>query len=101
MRGGFHRSQHDTFSRRRLQKTQTTRAFPSEWASSACAPDARPTAGSPTAGSKWTAKSSTPSGMRVSPNACIVIDRAAREHQSGQVTILLHKPVGYVSGQAG
>jgi 23S rRNA pseudouridine2604 synthase len=39
-------------------------------------------------------------GVRVSPNARIEIDRAARDHQSGQVTILLHKPVGYVSGQA-
>src|SRR4029450_10884490 len=39
-------------------------------------------------------------GVRVSPNARIEIDQAAREHQSGQVTILLHKPVGYVSGQA-
>src|SRR5262245_65760164 len=39
-------------------------------------------------------------GVRVSPNARIEIDPAAREHQSGQVTILLHKPVGYVSGQA-
>jgi 23S rRNA pseudouridine2604 synthase len=39
-------------------------------------------------------------GVRVSPDARIDIDGAAREHQSGQVTILLHKPVGYVSGQA-
>ncbi|MBC8024629.1 MAG: rRNA pseudouridine synthase [Steroidobacteraceae bacterium] len=39
-------------------------------------------------------------GVRVSPDASIEIDRAAKEHQSGQVTILLHKPVGYVSGQA-
>ncbi len=39
-------------------------------------------------------------GTRVSPQARIDIDPAAREHQSGQVTILLHKPVGYVSGQA-
>ncbi len=39
-------------------------------------------------------------GARVSPQARIEIDQAAREHQSGQVTILLHKPVGYVSGQA-
>src|SRR3954470_11764999 len=39
-------------------------------------------------------------GVRVSRDARIEIDRAAREHQSGQVTILLHKPVGYVSGQA-
>ena len=39
-------------------------------------------------------------GARVSPEARIEINRAAREHQSGQVTILLHKPVGYVSGQA-
>src|SRR5579862_3625446 len=39
-------------------------------------------------------------GVRVSPAARIDIDPAAREHQSEQVTILLHKPVGYVSGQA-
>jgi len=39
-------------------------------------------------------------GTRVSPDAHIEIDDAAREHQSGQVTVLLHKPVGYVSGQA-
>jgi 23S rRNA pseudouridine2604 synthase len=39
-------------------------------------------------------------GVRVSPQARIEIDPAAREHQSGQVTIILHKPVGYVSGQA-
>ena len=39
-------------------------------------------------------------GVRVPPSARIEIDRAAHEHQSGQVTILLHKPVGYVSGQA-
>src|SRR5688500_8662039 len=38
-------------------------------------------------------------GVRVSPSARIEIDPAAREHQSAQVTILLHKPVGYVSGQ--
>jgi len=39
-------------------------------------------------------------GVRVPPQAHIEIDPAARQHQSGQVTILLHKPVGYVSGQA-
>lgn len=39
-------------------------------------------------------------GVRVAPDAQIEIDPAAREHQSGQVTIILHKPVGYVSGQA-
>jgi len=39
-------------------------------------------------------------GVRVSPAARIEIDPAARAHQSGQVTILLNKPVGYVSGQA-
>src|SRR5690348_15649768 len=39
-------------------------------------------------------------GVRVSPSARIEVHPAAREHQSGQVTILLHKPVGYVSGQA-
>ena len=39
-------------------------------------------------------------GVRVAPQARIEIDQAARNHQSAQVTILLHKPVGYVSGQA-
>jgi 23S rRNA pseudouridine2604 synthase len=39
-------------------------------------------------------------GVRVAPDANIEIDPAARDHQSTQVTILLHKPVGYVSGQA-
>jgi 23S rRNA pseudouridine2604 synthase len=39
-------------------------------------------------------------GVRVSPAARIEIDPAARAHQGAQVTILLHKPVGYVSGQA-
>ena len=39
-------------------------------------------------------------GVRVSPQANIEVDPAATAHQSGQVTILLHKPVGYVSGQA-
>ena len=39
-------------------------------------------------------------GTRVSPEARIEVDPAARVHQETQVTILLHKPVGYVSGQA-
>jgi len=39
-------------------------------------------------------------GVRVSPHARIEIDRAAAKHQSEQVTILLNKPIGYVSGQA-
>jgi 23S rRNA pseudouridine2604 synthase len=39
-------------------------------------------------------------GVRVSPLARIEIDPAARKHQATQVTILLNKPVGYVSGQA-
>jgi 23S rRNA pseudouridine2604 synthase len=39
-------------------------------------------------------------GVRVSPQARIEVDPAARAHQGEQVTILLHKPVGYVSGQA-
>lgn len=39
-------------------------------------------------------------GVRVPRGARIEVDRAAREHQDTQVTILLHKPVGYVSGQA-
>ncbi|HEV8503628.1 MAG TPA: pseudouridine synthase [Casimicrobiaceae bacterium] len=39
-------------------------------------------------------------GTRVAPHARIDIDRAAAKHQSEQVTILLNKPIGYVSGQA-
>lgn len=39
-------------------------------------------------------------GSRVSRQAKIDIDRRAREQQSELVTILLNKPVGYVSGQA-
>ena len=38
-------------------------------------------------------------GARVSPTARIEIDPAARKHQSEQVTIILNKPMGYVSGQ--
>lgn len=38
-------------------------------------------------------------GVRVARDAKIEIDPAASRHQSEQVTILLHKPVGYVSGQ--
>lgn len=39
-------------------------------------------------------------GTRVPPDAKIEIDDAAHKHQSEQVTILLNKPIGYVSGQA-
>ena len=38
-------------------------------------------------------------GTRVAPGARIDIDPVARRQQSETVTILLHKPVGYVSGQ--
>ncbi len=39
-------------------------------------------------------------GVRVSPQAQITVDEAARVQQGQRVTVLLHKPVGYVSGQA-
>jgi 23S rRNA pseudouridine2604 synthase len=39
-------------------------------------------------------------GVRVSPHARIEVDPAAAKHQSELVTILLNKPIGYVSGQA-
>jgi len=39
-------------------------------------------------------------GTRVAPDVHIEIDASAHRHQSESVTILLHKPVGYVSGQA-
>src|SRR5688572_16455925 len=44
-------------------------------------------------------RSVTTLGTRVPANATIEIDEAARRHQGEQVTILLNKPVGYVSGQ--
>jgi 23S rRNA pseudouridine2604 synthase len=39
-------------------------------------------------------------GQRVGPGVNIEIDPAARQAQSQLVTVLLHKPIGYVSGQA-
>lgn len=39
-------------------------------------------------------------GTRVSRTARIEIDRRAREQQSELVTVILNKPIGYVSGQA-
>ena len=39
-------------------------------------------------------------GARVSRAARIDVDPAAARHQGEQVTILLHKPIGHVSGQA-
>lgn len=39
-------------------------------------------------------------GTRVSPDAEIIISDYAREEQAENVTIILNKPIGYVSGQA-
>ncbi len=39
-------------------------------------------------------------GSRVTPDQHITIDAKARNQQAARVTILLNKPVGYVSGQA-
>ena len=39
-------------------------------------------------------------GLKVGPEARIEVDRAAIGQQATQVTILLNKPMGYVSGQA-
>jgi len=39
-------------------------------------------------------------GTRIAPDAEIVISSYAHETQAENVTIILHKPVGYVSGQA-
>ena len=38
-------------------------------------------------------------GVRVARDARIEVDDAAKQHQGEQVTIVLNKPVGYVSGQ--
>ena len=39
-------------------------------------------------------------GVKVVPSDRIEIDKAARGQQANQVTILINKPIGYVSGQA-
>lgn len=39
-------------------------------------------------------------GTRVPPDVEVTIDPLARTQQAERVTILLHKPIGYVSGQA-
>jgi 23S rRNA pseudouridine2604 synthase len=39
-------------------------------------------------------------GTKILPTQKITLERAAQAQQQGRVTILLHKPVGYVSGQA-
>jgi 23S rRNA pseudouridine2604 synthase len=41
-----------------------------------------------------------PLGQRAQPDARIEIDPRAHEMQSRLVTVLVHKPIGYVSGQA-
>jgi len=41
-----------------------------------------------------------PMGLQVGPQARIEVDPKARGQQREQVTILVHKPIGYVSGQA-
>ena len=38
-------------------------------------------------------------GTRADPGAAITLDRQAQAKQQSRLTILLHKPVGYVSGQ--
>ena len=39
-------------------------------------------------------------GTRIDPAQAITLSPAARRTQSARVTVILHKPVGYVSGQA-
>jgi 23S rRNA pseudouridine2604 synthase len=39
-------------------------------------------------------------GARVLPHQHVTIEKRARQAQASKVTVLLHKPVGYVSGQA-
>jgi 23S rRNA pseudouridine2604 synthase len=38
-------------------------------------------------------------GTRADPGAVITLDRQAQANQQSRMTILLHKPMGYVSGQ--
>jgi 23S rRNA pseudouridine2604 synthase len=39
-------------------------------------------------------------GQRVAPDVAIEVDPLARQQQAQRVTVLLHKPMGFVSGQA-
>ncbi|MFJ1298750.1 pseudouridine synthase [Pseudomonadota bacterium AL_CKDN230030165-1A_HGKHYDSX7] len=39
-------------------------------------------------------------GAKAFPNQVITLERAARAQQTARVTILINKPIGYVSGQA-
>lgn len=39
-------------------------------------------------------------GTKVDPSATITLDSLAKTQQAARVTIILHKPIGYVSGQA-
>ncbi len=39
-------------------------------------------------------------GEKIRSDAVITVDRVAQREQASRVTILIHKPVGYVSGQA-
>jgi 23S rRNA pseudouridine2604 synthase len=39
-------------------------------------------------------------GARVLPHQAVTIEKKARQEQASRVTVLLNKPVGYVSGQA-
>ena len=39
-------------------------------------------------------------GERAFPHQKLTLDRSAAQHQAQSVTILIHKPMGYVSGQA-
>ena len=39
-------------------------------------------------------------GTRILPTQTITLTAAAREKQQSRVTLLLHKPIGFVSGQA-
>lgn len=41
-----------------------------------------------------------PMGLKVLPQDRIEVDKKAQGQQASQVTILLHKPMGFVSGQA-
>jgi 23S rRNA pseudouridine2604 synthase len=39
-------------------------------------------------------------GTKISPSQVITIDKSAKNEQSSRVTILINKPIGFVSGQA-
>jgi len=65
--------------------------------SEACARGARPTGSSPAASCSWTGSLWRSSGARALRTQHLALAPQAQRQQASRLTVLLHKPVGYVS----